>query len=243
MQNNPVLTIVIISAITLVVGAIIGYIGALLEARLTTALKEGREEINPEHPDAPPPPKLDEHDILKVTIDPALKWHLELDGVRVEPDGLTAEQRARLVNVVVQIRPWIDGKTLPAVAPKPPADPRQDLAAAEALVAATSAGVIKPIAPLKPRVDVRRGFRTLLESDVKDPKPIKDPSIVEMIDEVLQKKLEGSPLTGKKIRLEEGSVGEVVVFVGAIRYSGIDAVPDEQIKAIIREAIAEWNKQ
>ena len=69
------------------------------------------------------------------------------------------------------------------------------------------------------------------------------PVIVEMIDEVLQKKLEDSPLAGKKIRLEEGTVGEVVVFVGAIRYSGIDAVPDEQIKAIIREAIAEWNKK
>jgi hypothetical protein len=64
-----------------------------------------------------------------------------------------------------------------------------------------------------------------------------------MIDEVLQKKLENSPLAGKKIRLEEGSVGEVVVFVGTMRYSGIEAVPDENIKAIIKEAIADWDSK
>ena len=241
MQNNTWLIVIIVGAIAIIVGAIVGYLVAILENRLTTALAEGREEIDPENPDAPPAPKLDEHDVLKVTIDPALKWHLELDGARIESDGLTVEQRTRLVNVVVQIRPWIDGKTLPPVAPKP-SDPDADLAAAAAVVAATSA-VIPPVAPAAPRVDVRRGFRTLLESDIKSPEPPPPPSIVSMIDEVLQKKLESSPLAGKKIRLEEGAVGEVVVFVGSMRYSGIDAVPDDDIKAIIHEAIAEWDKK
>jgi hypothetical protein len=89
-----------------------------------------------------------------------------------------------------------------------------------------------------------RGFRTLLESEVKKTDVIlSGPSIVGLIDEVLQKKLENSPLAAKNIRLEEGSVGEVVVFVGAMRYSGIDAVPEGEIKSIIQEAIAEWNKK
>jgi hypothetical protein len=144
------------------------------------------------------------------------------------------------VNVVVQIRPWIDGKIVPAAAPKHP-DPGPDLAAASLSVSPTSLGTQSSVtSPL--RVDAVRGFRSLLENDMKKPEPIKGPSIVGLIDEVLQKKLEGSPLASKRIRLEEGSVGEVVVFVGAIRYSGIDAVPDDAVKAIIREAIAEWDK-
>ena len=241
MANNTWLIVIIVGAIAIIVGAIVGYLAATLENRLTTALKEGREETDPEHPDAPPAPKLDEHDVLKVMIDPALKWHLELDGERIEPDGLSVEQRARLVNVVVQIRPWIDGKTLTPVAPKP-SNPDADLAAAAAVVAATSVAP-PPVVSTATRVDVGRGFRTLLENDIKKPEPPKLPSIVGMIDEVLQKKLESSPLSWKKIRLEEGAVGEVVVFVGPTRYSGIDAVPDDDIKAIIREAIAEWDKK
>jgi hypothetical protein len=239
MQNNTWIIIAIVGVIAI----ILGYLVAILENRLTTVLKEGRGDVNPDDPldpDEKPTPKLDEHDVLKVTIDPGLKWHLELDGVRIEPDGLTAEQRTRLVNVVVQIRPWIDGKIVPVAAPKPP-DAGPDLAAPSSLVASTPVGTQPPVtSPL--RVDAVRGFRSLLENDMKKPEPIKGPSIVGLIDEVLQKKLEGSPLASKRIRLEEGSVGEVVVYVGAIRYSGIDAVPDDDIKAIIREAITEWDK-
>ncbi len=246
MQNTyPFLTILIVGGIAVIVGALIGYLVSFLENRLTDALKKGRGEGNPDGlDDEKPTPKLEELNVLKVTIDPVFKWHLELDGVRLEPDGLTVEQRTRLVNVVVQIRPWIDGKTLPApVAPALPklSDADQNAAAA-ALVASTSIGT-QPVASTAPRVDVRRGFMTMLENDLKKPAPPKDPSIVELIDKVLQEKLAGSPLAEKNIRLEEGSVGEVVVFVGVTRYSGIDAVPDDAIKTIIREAIAEWDKK
>jgi hypothetical protein len=223
-----------------VVGGIIGYVIAIFEGRLTTALKEGRGEATPDDPDEKPLPKVDEHDVLKVTIDPGLKWHLDLDGTRIEPDGLTAEQRTRLVNVVVQIRPWIDGKIISAVAPKLP-DPEPDQSAAAAVVIANSVG-IQPVVATPLRIDPLRGARDLLKSDFVKPEPPKPVSIVAMIDEVLQQKLESSPLAAKKIHLEEGSVGEVVVFVGGTRYSGIDAIPDDDIKAIIREAIAEWNK-
>ena len=75
MGTNPGLMIVIVGGIAIVVGAIIGYLVAILENRLTTALAEGRGELEPEQPDAPPPPKLDEHDVLKVTIDPANLFH------------------------------------------------------------------------------------------------------------------------------------------------------------------------
>jgi hypothetical protein len=221
------------------VAAIAGYLFGMLDSRVTTVLKEGREKVVAAEEEKASTLKLDEHDVLKATIDSGLKWHLELDGVRIEPDELTSEQRARLVNVIVQIRPWIDGKTLAApVAPPPPPAPTQ---LAAPISAPVSIG-IQPAATPAPRLDIGRGFRSILESDLgKKSDSSKSPSIVGMIDEVLQKKLAVSPLAAKKIRLEEGSVGEVIVYVGAIRYSGIDSIPDEDIKTIIREAIEEWN--
>ncbi len=254
MQNNPLLIIVIVAIIALALGTLIGYfIFSVFEGRLSKALEDAREFVNADDPIHEKPEKIEstvhEHEVLKVTIDPALKWHLELDGVRIEPDGLTAEQRTRLVNVVVQIRPWIDSKAAPAPAPAPAplAPPPAPEPMPSSLTLSSPLQPVKhPVVPSTPagRMDPIRGFRSLLESDVKKPEPLlKSPNIVAMIDEVLQQKLVGHPLAAKKIRLEEGPSGEVVVFLGATRYDGIDSVPDEAIQALIREAIKEWNDQ
>jgi hypothetical protein len=242
MQINPLLFFIII---IVAVGG--GYVFRMLDSRVTTALKEGLEKA-PDDEESKPAQKLDEHGVLRVTVDSALRWHLELDGVHLQPDGLTAEQRARLVNVIVQIRPWIDGKTVaalapataPLVAPAAGSNLSSSLAVSSAVPSAQPA---VPAASTAPRLDIGRGFRSMLENDLTKPEVVKPPSIVSMIDVVLQKKLESSPLVGKRIRLEEGSLGEVVVYVGAVHYSGVDAVPDEDIKSIIRAAIAEWDKK
>jgi hypothetical protein len=243
-MDTNVLWTVIVGA----VAAIAGYVFGMVDSRVTNAIKENRAEqaaLKEATARESIPARLDEHSVLKVTVDPTLRWHLELDGTQLEPEGLTPEQRARLVNVIVQIRPWIDGKTTAAPAPAAPAS---------ALVSATiQTGMVQTSAPAAPvpavappagppRLDIARGFRSLLEKELKGAEPEKGPSIVRMIDDVLQKKLELSPLAAKHIRLEEGSVGEVVVYVGVQRYSGVDAVPDEAIKGIIKEAIAEWNR-
>lgn len=235
MENNTWLIVIIVG----VIAVIVGYLFGILDSRVTTALKEGREkEVVAEEPK--PSPKLDEHEVLRVSIDQAIKWRLELDGVRIEPDGLNVEQRTRLVNVIVQIRPWIDGKTVasPAPAPVPAASPAPAPSVVSLLSDVSAPVIAKPATP-----NLVTSAMKLLDSEVKKIEPPKPPSIVAMIDEVLQKKLEDSPLAGRKIRLEEGSVGEVVVFVGLARYSGIDSVPDESIKAIIHDAVAEWDKK
>ena len=119
MQNNPLIIIIIVGAIALVLGAIVGYVGAILESRLTKSLDDARgsTDSNDPKPDAfgvlqAPALHVMNHDILEVSVDANLLLHLSLDGISLEPDGLTAEQRARLVNIIVQIRPWIDGKTV-----------------------------------------------------------------------------------------------------------------------------------
>lgn len=65
-------------------------------------------------------------------------------------------------------------------------------------------------------------------------------SIVAQINDILQSKLIGTPLETRGVRLQESSSGGVMVFVGLKIYDGVDAVPDPEVQAIIRQAVAEW---
>jgi len=67
-------------------------------------------------------------------------------------------------------------------------------------------------------------------------------SIVEQVDEVLQELLESNPLKGKNIRLTEMPNKGVTVWVGNEYYDGINAVPDEDVKRIIRQAVKKWEE-
>ena len=67
-------------------------------------------------------------------------------------------------------------------------------------------------------------------------------SIVEQVDEKLQELLEGSPLASKNIRLTELPNKGVTVCVGNEYYDGINAVPDEEVKRIIRQAVKKWEE-
>lgn len=67
-------------------------------------------------------------------------------------------------------------------------------------------------------------------------------SIVEQVDEKLQQLLEDSFMVGKNIRLTEMPNKGVTVWVGNEYYDGIDAVPDEDVKQIIRQAVKKWEE-
>jgi hypothetical protein len=68
-------------------------------------------------------------------------------------------------------------------------------------------------------------------------------SIVQQIDTVLQDRLLNSPLAGRGVRLQESIQGGVEVYVGSQKFEMVDDVPDAEIKAAIRSAIAEWEKK
>lgn len=235
--------------ILIIIAAAAGYGFAILDRRVTQSVKEKIAEMpKPAEPAPVIPQAPDEHLALKVTVDKALAWHLELDGMRLEPNALTTDQRARLVNIIVQIRPWIDGRAASAPAatsapaPVPALDP---LPVQTAPVAATASAKPQPpqaASSEPPKVDFMRGVRTLLRNEVKSPDKMKPISIVEMIDEFLQARLADSSFAGQDIRLEEGAIGEVIVLIGKERYSGVDAVPDPQVQALIRSAISDWEK-
>jgi type IV secretory pathway VirB10-like protein len=64
-------------------------------------------------------------------------------------------------------------------------------------------------------------------------------SMVEQIDAILQRKMAETSGGPRGVRLVEGSDGSIRVFLGVQGYAFED-VPDDGVKRMIREAVAEW---
>ncbi len=159
--------------------------------------------------------------ILRLWNGPDQQLHLELEGADLgAPGSLLPDQRRRLVAALSRVRPWVEAP--PAAVPPRPA------AAAEP----PPPVVPPPVEPVK---------ASLFPGRAKPVEPAPAPlSIVEQINEVLQKRLAGTALGMKAISLSESPGGGVIITVGAARYQGLDAVPDPEVVAAVRAAIAEW---
>ena len=81
-----------------------------------------------------------------------------------------------------------------------------------------------------------------LQADVRTPEP-PPRSIAAQIDEILQEMLVNSPLASRGIRLLELPNKGMVVMVGLNQYEGVEAVPEEEIRQVIRAAVAEWEQR
>ena len=68
-------------------------------------------------------------------------------------------------------------------------------------------------------------------------------SIVAQIDDILQEKVLNSPLKDRGVRLMESVDGSMSVYIGFDRYIDIDSIPDEDVIAIIRASVKEWEQR
>ncbi len=71
---------------------------------------------------------------------------------------------------------------------------------------------------------------------------IKMLSVIDEVNDILQKKLTGSPLAGKGIHLMENLNKEIRFWVGLDSYNDVDEIPDPEIRQIIDAAVKEWEK-
>jgi len=149
---------------------------------------------------------------------------LEMDGARLDDKAaLQPGQYQRLLALVLDLRPWLETARPGAV--KAEANPQP--------VAAT---------PVPTQPAVQAGKKTGAPADeVAAPAPVLD-SIIQQIDKVLQAKLETSALKERDLQLVEGPGGIVIVKDGTNKYEGVDAIPDPEVKALIRQAVADWEK-
>lgn len=67
-------------------------------------------------------------------------------------------------------------------------------------------------------------------------------SVVDEVNDILQKKLHGSPLAGKGIHLMENHNQEIRFWVGLNSYNDVDEIPDEDVRRIINESVREWEQ-
>ena len=201
-------------------------VGAAIGGVIERALKRRSS------PPPPPPPagsntlaEADDVKVISAWRTRSNKVWLEMDGTRLnDKAALQPGQYQRLVSLIVDLRPWLE--TAQPAAPKPEAtfQPLRPVAPAPTL--AQPAAIRKNGAPA---------------DEAEPPAPVLD-SIIQQIDKVLQAKLETSGLKDRDIQLVEGPGGIVIVKDGINRYEGVDAIPDLEVKALIRQAVADWEK-
>jgi hypothetical protein len=217
-----------------------GYFFGLFEGRgqgYKTRKKEeaeGKVVIQTPFPFPNPPAPIVDHSLLKLSLDDNNQPRLDLDGQRVETSQLTPEQRKRLIDLMVTMRPWVEGKPMATSQPVAPPTLAQTPPLSRPLqTASTAASISQP----KPAPVV--AAPALASKD----EPAAPTSMVGQIDAILQKSLIGTPLAELGIRLIESAQGSVVVMVGLQRYAGVADVSDPQVQAAIKAAIAEWEKK
>jgi hypothetical protein len=81
-----------------------------------------------------------------------------------------------------------------------------------------------------------------IQSDVNRPSPA-EMSIATQIDEILQEKIAGTDMAQRAVRLVELPNKGMVVLVGLDQYEGVDDVPDEEIRELIKSAVKEWENR
>lgn len=145
---------------------------------------------------------------------------VEVDGVPLNARSITPDNKKRLIELITILRPFLESGPNPQPASAPvaaPVQPQQSV----------------PISVPQP----------ITANKALDEKSFRQLSIVNQIDTVLQSRMVDTPLASRGIRLSESSSGGVEVYVGLNKFSSIDDVPDQEIKAAIRSAIAFWEEK
>ena len=216
-------------------------IGASIGALIERALK--RRSAPPQ----PVPPSVNQRanegdvEVLSAWRTRDNQVWLDMDGNRLESKAaLQPKQYQRLLSLVLDLRPWLE-TARPAAARPETALPPVRLAVPTATSAPQPVRPVAPFIPAPPQQlqpETRKG--PFVVEKVK-PAPVLD-SIIQQIDRVLQAKLATSAFIDRGIQLIEGPGGIVIVKDGINRYEGVDGIPDPEIKTLIRQAVADWEK-
>jgi hypothetical protein len=65
-------------------------------------------------------------------------------------------------------------------------------------------------------------------------------SIAVQVNQILQKKLKGTPLENRGVCLMELPGQDMVVMIGMDKYDSVSAVPDDEIRAVIQSSVNDW---
>jgi hypothetical protein len=90
----------------------------------------------------------------------------------------------------------------------------------------------------KPTMNPFKQMAVLRELSKNPPAPTL--TIAEQIDAVLQEHIRSTPLVERGIRVHPGPRGDAVFDLDGESYTGVEQLPDEDVRVVVRAAIAEW---
>lgn len=220
-----------------IIFALVLYTIGFYEGRSNGYKRRKRDEEQEKLKNPSTPVNVDDPGLLRIKSEDG-NLTLELDGARADTTALSPDQRKRLTELVMQMRPWVQDEAKPVTVQPTPLPP-QPLDQTQGQPAS-----IQPAPPPLPPISWKPASPSKESAGKKEERPAPPPtSIVGQIDLVLQEKLIGLPLADKGLSLTQSPEGGVIVNIGPLKYSGVDEVPDAEIKAFIRAAIAEWEKK
>jgi hypothetical protein len=165
---------------------------------------------------------------------------LQVEGKIIRSiNDLSREQRTRLLPYFEVLTSWFNptaNKTAAVAAPRPSLEGATD----SGVLQAATAGYGQPQLQ-KPSLNPINVLARAIQSDINVPPATK--SIAAQIDEILQEKIEGTQLEKRGVRLLELPNKGMVVMVGLDQYAGVDEVPDEEIRSVIKSAVVEWERR
>ena len=230
-------SLIIVLSIVLI---IVGFILALLVTPLL-GLEKKPPKVEPTQEEDPEilmgkPQSLAADRSLRVAHDPRdNRIIIEIDGqIYKSGEALSQEQRQFLSSTTAEIVTWMSRSVLDPGLPIPTAQTTLPPIKIEQL----------PIEPKPAPVErslANNLLRTLQPSGAKTPPQLK--SLAAQVDEVLQEKIPFSGLSYHSIHLVDLPNYGMSVQVDREQYPGIDAVPDEDIRNLIREAVEEWKRR
>ncbi len=203
---------------------LIGYILGLVEAAIKQKNKDNKKaRLEEKEILETPPLALKQPNLLSLNRNSSNLLLLELEGKTISnKDELTSENRRLLIKLLVELRPWLETTAPTSTSPQAEAQPKPIN-----IQPPTASPIIPPLSSSPAQ---------------STPAPSAE-SIVSQINTVLQSRLVDSSFANQGIHLQESPTGGVWVYIGLDKYEGIDAIPDPEIKAFIRQAIAEWERQ
>jgi len=253
MSEGLNLTPFLIPLATLLIGWFIGFLDSnrrtakkiqAVEANAEIAIKEAEKktaQANQQQAQSPQVMSQDDPGLLRLKNKGGY-FVLELDGTPIN-SVLSPDKKKRLIELLTVIRPFLEGEP-PPQAPPTPAAPQQTPIARFNQTQGKAASIVQPAAfsPVQPPpIETEDTSKPVINPD--DKKVMASLSMVGQIDAVLQAHLLNTPLGRRGIRLHESPEGGVQVEVGLEKFGTIDDVTDQEVKAAIRAAIAEWEKK
>jgi hypothetical protein len=221
--------------------AVICFLIGIIAAYLLQSLREEKTNVEEESPPAiekepvfdTPPAASGMLEVARIWKDKSsLQPVLEIEGdLFRRAEDIHPDQLEKFNSAITELCNWLGQ---PAPTPTPSAETPAFL-------------TNEPFPPTLTEKPARRGpldlLKNSLDADVRSAMKSAPKSLAAQVDDILQEKLAESGLADRGIRIMDTPSADLVVMVGLSKYDGIDAVPDPEIQAIIREAVAEWGRR